>query len=149
MNRGVVVDDELRTNDSAIYAAGDLAEHRGTLYGIWPASVEQAKVAAANLLGDHQSYKGTTPVTQLKLQGVELVSLGEFIATEEDQVIQLIDPEERRYRMLVLNQGRIKGAILLGYPQEATAVVRAAKDGLDMSSYVEDLKAGRWDVIPG
>ena len=54
----------------------------------------------------------------------------------------------RRYRKLVLNQGRIKGAILLGHPQEATAVVRAAKDGLDMSSYVEDLKAGRWDVIP-
>ena len=149
VNLGVVVDDELRTSDSAIYAVGDLAEHRETLYGIWPASVEQAKIAAANLLGDHQSYQGTTPVTQLKLQGVELVSLGEFNATEEDQVIQLIEPEERRYRLLVLHQGRIKGAILLGYPQEATAVVRAAKDGLDMSSYVEDLKAGRWDVISG
>ena len=148
VNRGVVVDDELRTSDMAIYAAGDLVEHRETLYGIWPASVEQAKVAAANLLGDHQSYQGTMPVTQLKVLGVELVSLGEFNGTGEDQVIQLIDPEERRYRKLVLNQGRIKGAILLGYPQEAMAVVRAAKDGLDMSSYVEDLKVGRWDVIP-
>lgn len=148
VNRGVVVDDELRTSDMAIYAAGDLVEHRETLYGIWPASVEQAKVAAANLLGDHQSYQGTMPVTQLKVLGVELVSLGVFNGTGEDQVIQLIDPEERRYRKLVLNQGRLKGAILLGYPQEAMAVVRAAKDGLDMSSYVEDLKAGRWDVIP-
>lgn len=147
VNRGVLVDDELRTSDPTIYAAGDLAEHQETIYGIWPASVEQAKIAAANLLGDHQSYPGTMPVTQLKVLGVELVSLGDFNPTAEDQVVQLIDPEERRYRKLVLNQGRIKGAILLGYPKEATAVIRAAKDGFDMSPYLEDLRAGRWDVI--
>lgn len=103
VNRGVVVDDELRTSDSAIYAAGDLAEHRKTLYGIWPASVEQAKVAAANLLGDHQTYQGTMPFTQLKVMGVELVSLGEVNETDEDLVIRLIEPEERRYRKLILN----------------------------------------------
>ena len=76
VNRGVVVDDELRTSDSAIYAAGDLAEHRKTLYGIWPASVEQAKVAAANLLGDHQTYQGTMPRHVLIRGRLESRSLG-------------------------------------------------------------------------
>lgn len=146
VERGVVVDDEMRTSDPAIYAAGDLAEHRGTVYGIWPAS-EQAKVAAANAVGDHQIYQGTIPVTQLKVVGVDLFSLGDFNATEEDEEIRLMEAEDRRYRKLVISEGKIKGAIILGYPQQAADVIRSSKENLDLTPYLDDFRAGRWEVL--
>ena len=147
INRGVVVDDEMRTSDPTILAAGDLAEHRGTVYGIWPASVEQAKVAAANAIGDHQTYAGTVPVTQLKVVGVDLFSLGDFDGEEGDEVIRLMEPEDRRYRKLVLREGRIVGAIVLGYPQQAADVIRASKDDRDLTPEIDDIRAGRWQVL--
>ncbi len=147
VERGVVVDDEMRTSDPAIYAAGDLAEHRGIVYGIWPASVEQAKIAAANAVGDHQIYEGTVPVTQLKVVGVDLFSLGDFNATEEDEEIRLMEAEDRRYRKLVISEGKIKGAIILGYPQQAADVIRSSKEHLDLTPYLDDLRAGRWEVL--
>ena len=147
VDRGLVVDDEMRTSDPVIYAAGDLAQHRGTVYGIWPASVEQAKVAAANALGDHQVYEGTVPVTQLKVVGVDLFSLGDFNAAEGDEEIRLLEADERRYRKLILSEGRIKGAIVLGYQQQAADVIRVSKEHLDLTAYLEDLRAGRWEVL--
>lgn len=147
INRGVVVDDEMRTSDRTILAAGDMVEHRGTVYGIWPASVEQAKVAAANAMGDHQTYEGTVPVTQLKVVGVDLFSLGEFDGVEGDEVIGLMEAENRRYRKLVLREGRIVGAIVLGYPQQAADVIKASKDSRDLTPVIDAIRAGRWEVL--
>jgi len=48
----------LRTSDHAIYAAGDVAEHHGHLYGHWTAAVEQAEAAATNAIGGRRPYKG-------------------------------------------------------------------------------------------
>lgn len=149
INRGVVVDDEMRTSDPAILAAGDLVEHRGTVYGIWPASVDQAKVATANVLGDHQTYEGTVPVTQLKVVGVDLFSLGDFDGVEGDEVIRLMDAEDRRYRKLILREGRIVCAIVLGFPQQAADVIRVSKEGRDLTSEIDDLRNGRWEVLSG
>ena len=74
--RGVLVDDHLRTSDPRIFAAGDLAEWRGSILGLWPVAVEQAEVAAENAVGGSRPYAGTVPVTMLKVVGVELLSIG-------------------------------------------------------------------------
>ena len=59
--RGVLVDDELRTSDRRIFAAGDLAEWRGSVLGLWPVAVEQAEVAAENAVGGSRAYPGHAP----------------------------------------------------------------------------------------
>ena len=63
---------------AAIFAAGDVAEHRGRVHGLWPAAVEQAEVAACGALGEEKAYRGTVPVTILKVVGIELTSIGRF-----------------------------------------------------------------------
>jgi len=45
VNKGIVVDDFMKTSDKDIYAAGDVAEHANRIYGIWPAADEQGKAA--------------------------------------------------------------------------------------------------------
>ena len=102
----VIVDDALRTSAEEVFAVGDVAEHRGRTYGLWPAAVEQGEIAAENALGGSRAYEGTVPVTMLKVVGVDLLSIGRFEADEGDTVVRLEDPEEHSYRKLVISEGR-------------------------------------------
>ena len=51
-NRGIVVDNTLRTNIDNIYAAGDVAEVDGKIIGLWTSSNEQGKIAGSNMAGN-------------------------------------------------------------------------------------------------
>ena len=66
-------------------------------------------------------------------------SYAALIALEED--------EGQRYRKLVISDGRIVGAILLGYSQEVAPVRTAITRELDISSGLEDLRTGDWGVL--
>jgi NAD(P)H-nitrite reductase large subunit len=148
VGRGVAVDDMMRTSDHRIFAAGDVAEHRGRVHGLWPAAVEQAEVAACGALGEEKAYRGTVPVTILKVVGIELTSIGRFEAEGAgDEEIVFEDEAAGRYRKLVIADGRIVGAILLGSAAEASPVVTAVKRGYDVSGRLGELRAGRWDRI--
>ena len=78
VNRGVIVDDRMRTDDRRSLAAGDLAESKGQVLGLWPTAVAQAEVAAVNAVGGDKRYEGVVPVTILKVVGIELTSIGRF-----------------------------------------------------------------------
>lgn len=147
VQRGIVVDDHLRTSDEHIFAAGDTAEHRGRTYGLWPSAVEQAEIAADNAVGGEREYAGTSPVTVLKVVGVELTSIGRFEAEPSDEVIALEEDDGRRYRKLVIADGRVVGAILLGFSQDVSAIRTAVSRQLDVTSRLEELRTGRWEVL--
>ena len=73
VNRGVVVDDRMRTSDPVVFAAGDVAEFEGQVPGLWPTAVAQAEVAAENAAGGDKALRaGVVPVTILKVVGIEL-----------------------------------------------------------------------------
>jgi NAD(P)H-nitrite reductase large subunit len=149
VNRGVIVDDRMRTDDDAIYAVGDLAEWNGQVLGLWPTGVSQAEVAAENAVGGDKRYEGVVPVTILKVVGIELTSIGRFEpAGPEDEVIAL-EEGGTKYRKLIVSDGRIAGAILLGYTQEVAPVRTAITRGYDVRPHLDALRAGRWDVLTG
>jgi len=143
----VVVDDALRCSDPDVFAVGDVAEHRGRCYGLWPAAVEQGEIAAENTLGGERTYEGTVPVTMLKVVGVDLLSIGRFEGQEGDTEIALEDPEEHSYRKLVIADGRIVGAILIARQEDAPHVTNAVKEGRDVSDLVPALERGEWEGL--
>jgi nitrite reductase (NADH) large subunit len=148
VGRGVIVDDRMRTSDPSIFAAGDIAEAGGAVAGLWPTAVEQAQVAAANATGADHVYAGTLPVTMLKVTGVELTSIGRFEPDGPgEEVIALEDTAESRYRKLVIADGTLVGAILLGYAAEAPGIVKAVKEGTDLTPSLEHLRAGDWSIF--
>jgi nitrite reductase (NADH) large subunit len=129
VSKGVVVDEHLRTSDPHIYAAGDLVEFQGIVWGIIPAAMDHAPVAAANLLGrgplgkghvgrDPVSYRQTIPQNTLKVAGITLTSIGKVVLDEGEkdrfQVIDSLDPQNKRYEKYVLQDGVLVGCILLG-----------------------------------
>jgi NAD(P)H-nitrite reductase large subunit len=148
VNRGVIVDNRMRTSAPDVYAVGDVAEFEGEVYGLWPACVEQGAIAAANAVGgDAKEYAGTIPSTILKVIGADLASIGRIAATAADQVIVFEDPETRRYAKLVIAGGKIAGAILLGFPKEAPLVAEALKGGRDVSRDLGALRVGDWSAL--
>jgi len=73
-DKGIKVDEHLQTNRADIYAAGDVAEFKGMPYGIWPAAMEQGKIAGNNMAGGDMVYEGTVMANTLKVVGVDLAS---------------------------------------------------------------------------
>ncbi|MDB5440140.1 MAG: nitrite reductase large subunit [Caulobacteraceae bacterium] len=79
VNRGVVVDDQMRTSDPDIYAVGECAEHRGIAYGLVAPIWDMCRTLAGALTGDDDvAYEGSVLSTRLKVSGVDVFSAGEF-----------------------------------------------------------------------
>lgn len=114
--RGILVDDCLRTDAPGIHALGECAQHRGATYGLVAPVYEQAAVLAAHLAGEPASYAGSMVATHLKVSGVPVFSAG---AIEGNDCITVIDRAAGIYRKLVLEDGRLAGAVLCGDTEDA------------------------------
>ena len=86
VNRGIIVDDHLQTSDENIFAAGDVAEHRGVSYGTWGPSQFQGTMAGMNAVGVATEFVGVPRSNMLKVLGYDLFSIGQ------------IKPEDASYR---------------------------------------------------
>jgi nitrite reductase (NADH) large subunit len=136
-DKGIQVDDQLRTSQSNIYAAGDVAEFQGLPYGIWPAAMEQGKIAGINMAGGHALYKGTTMANTLKVVGIDLASAGEVDA--EDAFESKIQSGDDHYRKVVIKDNQIIGCIMLGDTKGFNRITKMMAEKTDISQLGEDL----------
>ena len=114
VNRGIVVDDHLATGAPGIFALGECAEHRGICYGLVEPAYEQARVLAQHLAGRMTAYQGSVVATNLKVSGVSMFSAGDFLGADETEAIVLNDFRHGTYKKLVISDGRLSGAVLVG-----------------------------------
>jgi nitrite reductase (NADH) large subunit len=132
VGRGIRVDDTLRTGDPHIYAVGECAEHREKIYGFVAPGLEQAAVAASNILGVEAQYQGTIAAAQLKVVGVPVFSIGR-VGEEESptdfQNVVYAPGQSTVYRRLVLRRGRLVGAIAVGQWEETVRAQEAITHG--------------------
>jgi len=145
VERAVVVDDQLRTNDPAAFAVGECAQHRGKVYGLVDPVYEQARVLADVLTGVNPAaaYRGSRLATTLKVMGVDLLSMGEVNASGPDcEVVSHLDPAKGVYKKLVLRDNRIAGAVLLGAPDPTGKLLRLFKSMEALPEPAFDLLAG-------
>jgi len=137
VERGVVVDDSLATSDADIFAAGDVAEHKSMLYGIWPAAMEMGRIAGANAAGAVESFPGLPMSHTLKVVDLDVFSIGATRA-ERDSMLEItraIEPPS--YAKLVLDNGVVSGAILMGDTTLSTPVKNWIRDKRDLSAMLE------------
>jgi nitrite reductase (NADH) large subunit len=114
VNRGIVVDDHLQTGTPNIFALGECAEHRGICYGLVEPAYEQARVLAQHLAGAAALYGGSVLSTNLKVSGVSVFSAGDFMGAQVCEAIVLSDIRHGTYKKLVISEGRLTGAVLVG-----------------------------------
>lgn len=115
VNRGIIVDDYLRTNIPNIYAVGECAEHNGIAYGLVAPLFEQGKVLARQISNvNTEPYKGSVLSTQLKVSGVEVFSAGDFVEGDDKKAVKVFDEQDGVYKKMVLRDNRLVGAVLYG-----------------------------------
>lgn len=127
VERGIVCDDQLRTSDPDIYAVGECVEHRKRIYGLVAPLFEQARVLADHITGADpaSAYTGSRISTRLKVMGVDLVSIGDAREGPGAVVTRYVEPERGVYKKLVVRDGKIAGAILMGEIDCAATLIAA------------------------
>jgi nitrite reductase (NADH) large subunit len=141
--KGALVDDNLTVTED-VYAAGDIAEHNGNVYGIIPPAIEQATIAAKNMIKPGTAtYHGSVPTNTLKIAGFDFTSIGLVNLIEDDpqyEIIRAKAPIDGKYRKIVLKDGTVQGIIILGLKGEAIAANKLVNTHADVSQYKERLK---------
>lgn len=145
VDKGIKVDDRMYTGLDGIYAAGDPVEHRGRFYGIWPAAMEQGKVAGANMAGEERLYSGTVPSNSLKVAGIDLLAAGEIDPEGKMESTVVRDEARKIYRKLVWQENCIVGAMLLGDTRGKEEIQKAIQSKKDLSSLKKELAEDKFD----
>ncbi len=144
VNRGVVVDDRMCTSDPAIFAIGECAEHRGIAYGLVAPIFEMCRTLADVLTGDEEAaYEGSLLSTRLKVSGVDVFSAGRFSGGEGCEDVVFRDAARGVYKRLVIEQGRLAGAVLFGDAADGPWYFDLIRKGEDVSPIRETLIFGR------
>jgi nitrite reductase (NADH) large subunit len=142
-DKGIKVDDHLQTNQADIYAAGDVAEYKGFPYGIWPAAMEQGKIAGINMAGGNAQYNGTTMANTLKVVGVDVASAGEIDA--EQKLESKVVADEKVYKKIVVEENRIIGCIMLGDTKAFNDITKLMSDKRDVSQVKDQILSDGFD----
>ncbi|MCA1496592.1 MULTISPECIES: FAD-dependent oxidoreductase [unclassified Bradyrhizobium] len=143
VNRGVVVNDVMQTSASDIFALGECAEHRGTCYGLVEPAYEQARVLAQHLAGRPAAYQGSVVSTNLKVSGVSVFSAGDFVGGEGSESLVLSDRRRGTYKKLVIADGRLTGAVLIGDTIDALWYLELIRNRDKVASIRTDMMFGR------
>lgn len=130
-DKGIKVDEHLQTNRADIYAAGDVAEFEGMPYGIWPAAMEQGKIAGNNMAERDMVYEGTVMANTLKVVGVDLASAGNIDA--ENEFESQVFTDENIYKKIVIENDKITGCIMLGDTKGFSIMTKAISERVDVS----------------
>jgi len=145
---GVRVDDALATSDPAIYAIGEVAAHRGVVYGLVGPGYAMADTLAWNLSaapGEERRFEGADVSTTLKLLGVDVASLGDPFAggvATRDVVFQ--DRRRDVYARLLLGEDgtRLVGGVLVGDTSAYPRLLQLLREGKPIAAEPEELLFG-------
>jgi nitrite reductase (NADH) large subunit len=136
--QGIVVDDWLTTSHPDVLAAGDCAEHRGVLYGLWPAAHFQGTLAGLNAVGQRSAFGGLPRLNVLKVLGLHVFSIGQF----EVPAAQVLEQQTAgQYLRFVFLEGRLCGAILVGRDGLDAALKTAIEQRHDFSAMLSQKQA--------
>ncbi|MGR7027777.1 nitrite reductase large subunit NirB [Geodermatophilus sp. URMC 62] len=153
VERGVVVDDQLRTDDPDVYAIGECAQHRGSVYGLVAPAWEHATVLADVLTGADPTaeYHGSRTATKLKVAGVDVATMG--LTTPErdsDEFLVISEPRRGVHLSVVVRDDRLVGATLLGDTRKVAYLTQALDRGSPLPEerirLLVDLSDGREEV---
>jgi len=156
INRGIVVDRQMRTSAPHVYAAGDCSEAYDMLLGInrpiaiWPNAYAQGYVAGYNMAGAEKEYAGGFPMNSVEVCGVPTISVGLTDPQEDKESYEVMDYCDREtpvYKKLVLRGNRLVGAICVGNIDRAGIYTGLIRDRADISPFKDHLLFGHFGLI--
>ncbi|MDD5532279.1 MAG: FAD-dependent oxidoreductase [Syntrophales bacterium] len=146
VNRGILTDDFMQTNVPGIFAAGDVAEAKDMLWGerrvtpIWPNAYIQGRHAGLSMAGAARPYPGGIPMNSIEFYGIPTVSMGISNPPAEGyEVLARLEPEKNCYRKLVLRNGKLVGAVLVGRIDRSGILSGLIRNGVDVELLKQEM----------
>ena len=147
VNRGIVVDDRMRTSAPDVYAAGDVAEGKDMLLGmlrglpLWPVAYRMGKAAGYNMAGVEYTYNGGFAMNSVSIFGLPIISMGITTPSGGDgfRVLIRADMDKKIYRKLVLRENRLVGVVFINSVDRAGIANGFIRDGTDVSDIAEKM----------
>jgi nitrite reductase (NADH) large subunit len=136
---GILVNDRLETKREGIFAAGDVAEHRGRCYGIWPAAQRQGEIVGVNMAGGNLFYEGTVVSNTLKVVGIDLTAVGEIDSEGKLECVVRSDREKCSYCKVTFKEDRIVGCIFLGQTKGVSEILHAIENKIDVREFKDSI----------
>lgn len=128
VNKGITVDNHLMTSATQLYAAGDVAEHDGMVYGSWSASQYQGRIAGTNAAGGSMLFAGIPRSHTIKVLDIDLVSIGKF--EPDDGSFDVVESDtDDCYCRFVFHDGCMVGCVLLGEAAAGPLAKKAIETG--------------------
>ncbi|WFS60937.1 FAD-dependent oxidoreductase [Pseudodesulfovibrio thermohalotolerans] len=123
VDRGIKVDDHMRTSAEGIFAAGDVAQAKDLLFGddrvipIWTNAYNQGFCAGKNMTGTDVPFTGSLSMNSISFYGLPTISVGTVNPPENDDAYDMavaLDEKKKSYRKLVFHNDRLVGYVLVG-----------------------------------
>ncbi|MBS5949749.1 MAG: FAD-dependent oxidoreductase [Clostridium sp.] len=128
-NRGIIVDEYMKTNSKDIFACGDVAEYDGIYYGNWPAAIEMGKVAGANATGDKIKFEKFVSSTVFQAMNTQVFSAG--TVNFDDPALEkvgYVDSLNNKYAKLFFSNNILVGGILIGDINSSVKIVQGIQN---------------------
>ncbi len=147
IDRGIVVDKQMRTSVSGIYACGDCAEvydfiaDSFRLTPVWPTAYIGGRVAGFNMAGAEKEYVWGTGMNAVDFFGFPVISAGLLNPPEDEEleVLTKLNPDERVYKRFLIRDQRVVGMILVNEVDRAGVILGLMRDKIDVISFKDDL----------
>jgi NAD(P)H-nitrite reductase large subunit len=159
VNRGILVDDHLRSNAANVFAAGDVAEGRDlvsgqpALHAIEPTAMEHGRVAGANMAGQDIAYRGSLLMNIVEVCHLDIASFGAW-DDPTAEAFAVARPERWAYRKLLWREDRLIGAMILGKANDIWTVNDVGmlkglvQSGGHLGAWKEHLRRNPFDIKP-
>ena len=138
----------MRTSDPHVFAVGDVvASQRPAATASGRRRVEQAQVAAATMLGGEAAYR-LAAAGAAQSPGIDLLSIGVVDAPVGRALTVAVSAYgARRYRKLVLENGRSRARSSSATPSSSTTSRQAVEQRLELGSDLDALEHGKWEAL--
>ena len=132
IDRGILVDEHMRTSIPGLYAAGDVAQGKNLLsgesemIGLWSNARSQGRTAGRNMAGENESFRGNIPHNITHFMGMDFVGIG--TVNDHDRMEKKYDG--KTYLLLFWKDGLLAGANFLDNYTGSGVVKNALMKGL-------------------
>lgn len=135
-NRGIMVDDFMKTSADDVYACGDCCEYNGMVYGIWPFAMNSGKVAALNCLGKNEAIKPSPLSTLYSGLNTKIFSTGSVDFDDPSLENVTSGDKDKDYIKLFFKDDILKAAILIGDTKLAPKLSKAIQEGMSKETSI-------------
>jgi len=169
VDRGILVDEYMQTNDPNIFAAGDVAQvydplsKRSVIESLWTPSREQGTTAGLNMAGRKKSYTKSVAFNVTRLAGLTTTIIGTVGQGQDQDLIGIVRGDSETWQQMpdttvaqtgfdvnhvrvMVGKQTLLGAVIMGDQTLSNPLQKMISNKVNISSIRKELLAPKANI---